>query len=93
MSDNGVIISTKEMYAVLQEIKSQVSIIQTEVRNIGATDERSRQALELANDALQKAAELEKQIDKVERWYWWIIGTLLTTILGIVSGFIFTFIK
>lgn len=88
--EQGIVISIKEMYEVLQEIKSQVSVIESEVKNIGQTDERSRKALELASDAWQKANDLERQIEKIEGRQQWLQGLIVSgVILGLIGTLFF----
>jgi hypothetical protein len=89
---DGVVISLKEIYEMLQEIKREVATLQNAIKNISQTDERSRLALETAKDALEKANDLEKHLEKVEARQQWIQGLFLTAILGI-GGFLLTLIQ
>lgn len=82
---DGVVVSLREIYEALQDIKSEVNTVKLTIKNIGTTDERSRSALEQAKDAMEKAIELEKQIEKVEARQQWILGLFFTAILGIVG--------
>lgn len=90
--EDGVTVSLKEIYDMLQEIKSDVNTVQAEIKNLGEMDARSREALEIAKDALAKARDLEKQIERIESRQQWIQGLFLTAILGI-GGFLLTYLK
>ncbi|MBH8609433.1 hemolysin XhlA family protein [Thermoactinomyces sp. CICC 10521] len=71
--NNGVVISIKEMYATLQEvsralqrIESRLDKLEGKVEIAYQADERSRAALNKAEDALELAQKVESQI----AWLW-----------------------
>lgn len=85
---NGVLISSKEMYGLvqdvsrsLQRIESRLDMLETKMEYANSADERSRTAINLADDAKQQTQELQKQIEKVESrqlWLWMVL----------ISGFV-----
>jgi hypothetical protein len=86
--ENGVVISTKEMYGLVQEvsrslqrIESRLDMLEAKMEYANSADERSREAFNLAEDAKHQTKELQKQIEKVESrqlWLWMIL----------ISGFV-----
>lgn len=86
--ENGVVISTKEMYGLVQEvsrslqrIESRLDMLEAKMEHAHSADERSREAFNLAEDAKQQSQELQKQIEKVESrqlWLWMVL----------ISGFV-----
>lgn len=71
--NNGVVISIKEMYATLQEvsralqrIESRLDKLEGKVEIAYQADERSRLALNKAEDALELSQKVEGQI----AWLW-----------------------
>lgn len=74
MKENGnVIITAREMYDILlevknahQEILSRLKMIEDQLKMVHETDERSREALDIAQEARALAQRLENQMF----WLW-----------------------
>lgn len=71
--ENGVHISAKEMYSLIQEanrvlqrIEARLDILESKMESANKTDERSRQAFTTAKEALELAEKLENQLF----WLW-----------------------
>lgn len=89
---NGVFISQREMYDLLlkisdshKEILSRLKVIEDELRSVHKTDERSRQALDAAEEADRKAEEAKVMAEKLERQLFWLWRTLVATVLAAVA--------
>jgi hypothetical protein len=74
VKENGnVVITSKEMFSILlelkdthQEILSRLKMIETQLKLVHETDERSREALDIAHEARALAQRLENQLF----WFW-----------------------
>ncbi|MFD1444342.1 hemolysin XhlA family protein [Thermoactinomyces vulgaris] len=82
MKDNGVVISNKEMYDMiqrmagsLQRIEARLDQMEEKMESTHNADERSREALNKAEDALDLAKKIEDQII----WMWRIVGGAIAT--------------
>jgi len=83
MSDQGVVISPKEMYELLrnvdkslEEIKADIRSLKEKMVDVEQADERSRKALDMAKDAMRKAEAAHALADKVEGrqvWLWMLV--------------------
>lgn len=88
---SNVIITIDDIYQSIQVISSDVQrlgsrldIIESKIENSSSVDERSREALNIAEDALELAQKLEKRLE----WLWnTIIGGLILG--GIGALFVF----
>ncbi|SEN79722.1 hemolysin XhlA family protein [Lihuaxuella thermophila] len=86
MTDNGVVISTRELYDMIQEmarslqrIEARLDQMEEKMESALTADERSREALNKAEDALELARKLEDQLI----WMWRIIaGAIATGAIG-----------
>lgn len=91
MSDQGVVISPKEMYDLLrnieknlQEIKSDIRFLKEKADVADQADKRSRKALEKAEEALKLAEKVENH----QTWLWRaIMGSLIAGAIGILFYF------
>lgn len=92
MKDNGVVISNKEMYDMiqrmagsLQRIEARLDQMEEKMESTHNADERSREALNKAEDALDLAKKIEKKHD----WAWKAtVSTLITTGIGVLFYFV-----
>lgn len=83
---NGAFISTREMYDLLlelrnthQEILTRLRMIEDQLKAAHETDERSRQALDIAEEARALAQRLENQMF----WVWrTIFGTIIASAIS-----------
>jgi methyl-accepting chemotaxis protein len=89
MQENGVTIGWREIYDSLQTVASDVRSLKEQFArledlssDLKETDERSREALEIAKKADDKADELEKRLSWLSRT---IVGALITA--GIATLF------
>lgn len=89
MNNNGVVISPREMYDLLlrmsnahQEILSRLKVIEDQLRSVQKTDERSREALDIAEDAKDLALKLERQL-------FWLWRTLIATSIATAAEALF----
>lgn len=88
---SNVIITIDDIYVSIQVISSDVQklgsrldIIESKIENSGSVDERSREALNIAEDALELAQKLEKRLE----WLWnTIIGALIAGAIGALFVF------
>ncbi|SEM74462.1 hypothetical protein [Lihuaxuella thermophila] len=81
MADNGVTISPKEMYDLIQEamkslqrIESRLEVLESKMESANKVDERSQEALDKAEDALALAERIEHRI-------WWVAGVIIAEII------------
>jgi hypothetical protein len=82
----GVVVTQREMYnslqranQALQRIESRLDILEEKMEEASKVDERSRQALDTANDALELAKKNESEL----QWLWrTIIGGLVVSAIG-----------
>jgi predicted nucleic acid-binding Zn-ribbon protein len=82
----GIVITPRELYdlvqqatLMLQRIESRLDVLEEKLEDTHATDERSRQALDTANDALELAKKNESEL----QWLWrTIIGGLVVSAIG-----------
>jgi len=82
MTDNGVVISNKEMYDMIQEmarslqrIEARLDQMEEKMEFAHSADERSRDALNKAEDALDLSRKIEDQLI----WMWRIVGGAIAT--------------
>lgn len=78
MEENGVNISTKEMFSMLQEVLKTTQRLESKFEGVKGADERSREALFIAQSARQVAEEAKSHVT----WLW------RTTIAALISGVI-----
>jgi len=89
MSDQGVVISPKEMYELLrnvdkslEEIKADIRSLKEKMVDVDQADERSREALDKAKEAMTKAEAAHALASKLENhqtWLWMtVVGSLVT---------------
>jgi molecular chaperone GrpE (heat shock protein) len=92
VSENGIVITPKEMYDALQEvskslqrIEGRLDKLESKIELAHQADERSRQALELAKDAY----DLAKRLEKKHEWTWkTTISALITGVIGVLFYFV-----
>jgi hypothetical protein len=86
----GVVVSVKEMYDLIlemrttsQQILARLELFEEKLRVTNDTDERSREALSTAKEALELAQKLESQLQ-------WLSRTVASGfILGAISALFF----
>lgn len=91
MSDPGVTITLREIYDLVQEVAQgvrrlddRITRIEEKTREVDAVDERSRQALQAAQEALKGVQEIEEN----QAWLWrTVIGALITSAIAALFYF------
>lgn len=100
--DNGVVISAKEMYDLIQEmtktlqrIDSRLDVLEAKMESANRADERSREALHKAEnaegkavDALNQLKALQTKVEDNEKWLFrTIAGALILGAIGALFYF------
>lgn len=93
-TEDGVIITNREMYETMQAIRQSMNrleknldtgmaVLDEKVERAIQADERSREALNLANSAIQRTKGVHAIVEKIEKsqaWLWTtVVGVLLTS--------------
>lgn len=89
--ENGVTITLREIYDLVQEVATgvrrldaRVMQLEEKIRETDEVNERSRQALQLAQDTAKDVEEIQKNIT----WFWrTIAGTLIMGAIGALFYF------
>jgi hypothetical protein len=76
MEKNGVNISIKEMFSMLQEVLKTTQRLESKLESVQGADERSREALFIAQSARQVSEETKNHVT----WLW------RTTLAALISG-------
>ncbi|MFC4075213.1 hypothetical protein [Salinithrix halophila] len=91
----GVTITSKEMFSLIQDVARGQQRIEARLENMEKglitayqADERSRKALELAKDMEKETESLKDRAKTLETRQWWLWGAI--ALLGLKALFHFT---
>ncbi|MBH8605983.1 alanine-zipper protein [Thermoactinomyces sp. CICC 10521] len=94
----AVVITPKEMYELVQEvtrslqrIEARLDILESKIATANNADERSRQALNMAEDANQRANEAFEKAKEVETRQLWLLGIIIVEVISGAIGALFYF--
>lgn len=75
----------KDYLSIFTEIKQMLS----EIKSDAITKDQLKSALELHEaKSVARHEEIERDVMRIKSTLWWVVTTLITTILGIVSAII-----
>lgn len=96
-----MLILSKEMYQLIQKVATSVnrlennldsrfSILESKVEGSIRADERSREALNMADDAMKEAQQAKETARKVEERQLWLWGVVISgVVLGAIGALFF----
>lgn len=96
----AVVITPKEMYELVQEvtrslqrIEARLDVLETRIQSANNADERSRQAINLAEDAQQRANYAYEKAKEVETRQLWLWGIIISEVIAGAIGALFYFVQ
>ncbi|MGA9175126.1 MAG: alanine-zipper protein [Thermoactinomyces sp.] len=94
----GIVITQKELYDLVQEvtrslqrIEARLDILESKIATANNADERSRKALNMAEDANQRANEAFEKAKEVETRQLWLLGIIIVEVISGAIGALFYF--
>jgi hypothetical protein len=94
----GIVITQKELYDLVQEvtrslqrIEARLDILESKIATANNADERSRTALDLADEAKKRADEAFEKAKEIENRQLWLLGIIVAELVTGAIGALFYF--